>query len=132
MPGPFRAAQFFLLRLKVSENQIDPIKVRTKKGKLKIPKILHYPKNYIFFKVIDINGKFLYENLIYNPLILHTEELRHNRPVERKEILYSVTQTEIKIPFSKDIDLVEFYKIDNSTSELIKLQNIKWVEIPVE
>ena len=41
-------------------------------------------------------------------------------------------QTEIKIPFSKYIDSVEFYKIDNSTSELIKLQNIKWVEIPVE
>ena len=124
--------KFFLLRLEISENQISPIKAQTKKGKLKIPKILQYQKNYIFFKVIDIDGKIFYENLFYNPLILHTEELRHDRPVERSEIFYSITQTEIKIPFSKYIDSVEFYKIDNSTSELIKLQNIKWIEIPRE
>ena len=124
--------KFYLLRLEVSENKISVESVKFMDGKIKTPRVILQRREHFHFKIIDVNGETLYENLFRDPRIHYTEDLRLNKTPDKKQVIYEQNITIIKIPFQKNIDRIDFSRIDRSTGKPLKFSSIKWTDIPNE
>lgn len=110
---------FVHMRFEDGELVLDGVKVV--EGDMKQPRRLNLPEGHLYFEVLDISGKRLFEGTVPDPLKRRFEYFDEDGTIHSKTVEVESAFFSVRIPFDSGARTLKFYRIEAAGSEKAKL-----------
>ncbi len=110
---------FVHMRFEDGELVLDGVKVV--EGDMKRSRRLNLPEGHLYFEVLDISGKRLFEGTVPDPLKRRLEYFDEDGTIHSKTVEVESAFFSVRIPFDTAAHAIKFYRIEVAGSEKAKL-----------